>query len=179
MTTTPSFTRFDRIFLEKSAEIERSGFAHINVAEPNGVYSYSYTLGFHRLGHPELIIAGMCQHHLSEAARFVFDAATGGSSLPIGRDHPILFDGGSFVLDPIPDVWLTTAPNLVLMWWDHFGRTEVPALVQLVMADDAGRMPWENRSGPDPFVDKIFAEMVWTMRPRRGGLAVPKRRRRR
>jgi hypothetical protein len=149
MTTTTKFNHFDEQFLEIAATIQEDGLAIFKDTSPSVRDPYAYTMGLHRLGHPELVMFGLCDHHTEELGEFVFDSIIYGRPLPVGRQHRIRVDDQHIVaLDPVTSRWFEADPSRISMWWLQFGATTRPSFVQLVLADQHGLMPWEAACDP-------------------------------
>jgi hypothetical protein len=105
--------------------------------------------------HPEVVIVGAPPALAYELIDAVFEWHHAGQSLPSGRNDRVTTVGATFTTVPVPDLcWTET--DLMAFWhnyyrpvgWPALGDFEAPVL-QLVVADDMGRFPWDEGCDAD------------------------------
>ena len=157
MTATPDTGWLDRSFLDEAARIDRYGYINLPVdyggcsypgctcGSASGPYPWTYTVGFHRIGQPELVMMGLPVIHVNCVSAAVYEAALFDDPMTIGpnarhRIHHKL----TIALMPVPNKWLERDRTRMAAWFNHFGDDARPQVLQAVWADAAGRMPWEH-----------------------------------
>ena len=156
-----NFDYFDEEMFGLAHRIERFGFTTmaVNTGECStpGCTSpvhpgptWTYSIGMLDHDHPEVVVVGAplgLGYQLISAA---FEWHHAGLSLPFGRADRIAAVGATFTTVPVPDrCWLES--DLMAYWHNYYGSIGWPdlgvvddAVVQLVIADEMGRFPWDE-----------------------------------
>ena len=160
-----NFDFYDEELFSIAYKIERFGFTTIGVGTgkcsvpgcdcpPHVGPSWHYSIGMLEHGHPEVVIVGATNELACELLSFAFDSHHEGESLPFGRDDCTPAAGMTITSLPIPrSCWADS--SLVALWHNYYRSLGWPPMngvhapfVQLVVADEAGRFPWDD--GCDP-----------------------------
>jgi hypothetical protein len=156
-----NFDYYDEELFDIAYKIERFGYTTIGVntgtcsvpgcdCQPQSGPAWFYTIGLLEHGHPEVVIVGDTPEHACELLALVFEGHQVGESLPCGRDDLAVLAGATVTTVPIPRrCWEDS--SLVAFWHNYYRSigwpptNTLPApFVQLVVADSAGRFPWDE-----------------------------------
>ena len=138
---------------------------------------WSYSIGFHERGHPEVVVFGREPDEAITMLNWMRRRESTGRAVTPGSI--ILLDGNWVRFDPVPAAWITGSEDPMGTWFAHYGvgmeSVEPPEVLQLVWADAGGRFPDEEGCDPDVVaVQPVGAALVgdWSNRslatPRRG-----------
>lgn len=115
---------------------------------------WSYTVGCVELGHPEVVSLGCCEFHSRTAINRVLEESRQGRPLIPGDRTGRELGGRLVALERVPTTWLAADEARMATWFDHYGAgrdsLEFPEVVQLFIADDDGRFPWDQHADEDP-----------------------------
>jgi hypothetical protein len=156
-----NFDFYDEELFSIAYKIERFGFTTMGVntgkcsvpgcdcPPPQGP-PWFYSIGMLEHGHPEVVIVGDALGHPCELLSFAFDWHHEGESLPFGRDDCMTAGGATFTTLAIPRrCWAES--SLVACWHNYYRAAGWPPMnglrapfVQLVVADEVGRFPWDD-----------------------------------
>ena len=112
--------------------------------------TWTYSIGMLEHEHPEIVIVGAPLALAYELIDAAFEWHHVGLALPSGRDDRVSAFGTIFTTVPVPDhCW--TESDLMAFWhnyyrpvgWPMIDRVDDP-VVQLVIADEMGRFPWDD-----------------------------------
>ena len=172
-----SFDYFDEELFDLAYKIERHGFTMISVntgecAAPGctGEHvagpTWTYSIGLLEHAHPELVVLGDARRGFELITR-VFELHHDGLSLPLGRGAGAPLGDVLVNTIPVPDpCWLDT--SIIAYWhayysaigWPHIGGDA--AVLQLVIADDAGRFRWHEGCDVDVVREQTIIEDDWS-----------------
>ena len=127
-----------------TGECARPGCTGEHVPGP----TWTYSIGFLAHGHPELVVLGGAERGFELITR-AFESHHRGYSLPFGRGVGAPFADVVVTTVPVPDpCWLDT--SIIAYWHAYYSAIGWPPIdgyaapvVQLVVADDSGRFPWD------------------------------------
>ena len=156
-----SFDYYDEELFDIAYKIERFGYTTIGVntgkcavpgcdCPPSSGPPWFYTIGMLEHGHPEIVIVGDAPGHPCDLLSFAFDQHHEGDTLPFGRDASMTAAGATFTTLAIPRrCWVDS--SLVAFWHNYYRAVGWPPMdslhapfLQLVVADEAGRFPWDE-----------------------------------
>lgn len=160
-----NFDYYDEELFDIAYKIERFGYTTFGVntgkcsvpgcdcPPPQGP-PWFYSIGMLEHGHSEIVIVGDVPVHPCELFAFAFEHRHEGQPLPFGRGASATAAGATFTTIAIPRrCWADS--SLVAYWHNYYRSVGWPAIdvqpapfVQLVIADAAGRFPWDD--GCDP-----------------------------
>jgi len=156
-----NFDYFDEQLFDMAHRIERFGFTTVSVntgecATPgcpstvNPGPTWTYSIGMLEHNHPEIVVVGALPARAYPLIDLAFEWHHLGLALPSGRDDCTTALGATITTVPVPDrTWLDT--NLMAFWhnyyqpgWPDLGSFDA-AVIQLVVADEMGHFPWDER----------------------------------
>jgi len=157
-----NFDYFDEQMFDMAHRIERFGFTTMAVntggcsvpgcssPEHSGP-TWTYSIGMLEHEHPEIVIVGAPLAQAYNLIDLAFRWHHLGLVLPCGRDDRTTADGATFTTVPVPDrCW--TESDLMAFWHNYYRSVGWPGIdcvddpvVQLVIADEMGRFPWDER----------------------------------
>lgn len=155
-----NFDYFDEQLFDMAHRIARFGFTTMSVntgecsvpgctgTEHPGP-TWTYSIGMLEHNHPEVVVVGALPAEAYPLIDLAFEWHHLGLSLPSGRNDRTTVLGATITTVPVPDpTWLDT--NLMAFWhnyyvagWPDLGSFDA-SVVQLVVADDMGRFPWDD-----------------------------------
>ena len=125
--------------------------------------TWTYSIGLLEHNHPEIVIVGTPAARAYELIDAAFEWHHCDRPLPSGRDALISAFGTSITTVPVPDrCWIES--DLMAFWHNYYRAGNWPpldgvdnAVVQLVVADAAGRFPWiagyDDPPGGQPIIE--------------------------
>jgi hypothetical protein len=151
-----------------SASIRRDGFTVVTVGgvcgKPGcpcanrdgfGDEVWSFTIGRHQIGQPELVITGdLDAEEITWIMSRVVHEIDHHSLLVRAEQGELLeFAPLRFRLDPVPPEWLDTDPARMQDWFEMYSvpgtRCDPPELLQVVWSDTEGAFPDDPECDPD------------------------------
>jgi hypothetical protein len=153
---------------------------------------WAYTIGLCQADQPELLAFGLGEQKAYSLLNWVAGEHSAGRRLPVGREHQLVFQGTPVRLVPVPESCVDPTQDVMAGWhgyYSHFGSYTMPAVLQVVHADRAGRFPWQTdydrnlRYGQpvledDPKALRVQLSPVWPTRRTNAAKPRPGRRRR-
>ena len=109
---------------------------------------WGYTVGVLDRGFPELVMTGLQPIPTAELFHTVWDLVCASLLPRIGRDHAVVIDGVTVCFVPIPDSYWDETDLLLgaAEYHAHYGTPR--RAVQMVVADNDGRFPWNDAFDP-------------------------------
>lgn len=112
---------------------------------------WSYSIGFHERGHPEVVVLGREPDQAVVMLNWVRRREQTGRTVTAGSI--ILLDGNWVRFDRVPADWVRGPDDPMGTWFAHYGvgvdNVAPPDVIQLVWADADGRFPDEAGCDPD------------------------------
>ena len=161
-----NFDYFDEQLFDIAHKIARHGFTTMAVGSgqcsvsgcdcpPNAAPTWAYSIGMLEHNHPEVVIVGETPERAYHLIDLAYQRHHLGLSLPFGRDDRTTALDATITTVPVPDrCW--TESDLMAFWHNYYRTIGWPPIdgfavpvVQLVVADAAGRFPWDEECDDD------------------------------
>lgn len=174
-----------------SASVRRDGFTVVTVGgvcgKPGcpcvrgggfGEEAWSFTIGRHDIGEPELVITGDlgAEEIIWIMSRVTHEIDHHDLRARAKQGELLVFAPLRFRLDPVPPEWLDTDPTRMQDWFDIYStpgtRRDPPELLQVVWSDTKGAFPDDPNCDPEVrHVQVLIAQHPRTFPKRKLGRA--------
>lgn len=109
---------------------------------------WTYTAGLSAVDLPELVLMGLEPGPAHFAVSWIANQRRGGHTVAV--DQPLLLEGVTVKVLPVPDEWVLCDTSRMAAWFEHFDTgtaaiQPLPVIHQVVWADAAGRFPDDPR----------------------------------
>ncbi len=162
-----NFDYLDEELFHMAHRVARHGFTTMSVnsgacpvpgcdcAEVPGP-TWTYSIGMLEHDHPEIVVVGESPERAYELIDRAYEGHHLGRSLPFGRGDRAISSNGTITTVPVPDrCWVES--DLMAFWHNYYRAGNWPrldrvdnAVVQIVVADAAGRFPWDDTYAAPP-----------------------------